>query len=263
MRRRQESAEEENRERWLVSYADFITLLFAFFVVMYSISSVNEGKYKVLSDSLEGVFNSRQKTIKPIQVGENEALTDQNESGDALIKPVFDIPDPKEKERKNELKEDLQLENVAGEFKESFEDLIFEDKVKVERKADWIEISLDDSMVFVSGGVEPIDAAFPIIERIADIMKKHSNAMLVEGHTDNVPINSGLFPSNWELSAARAAAVVRYLALEGVSPDRLGAMGYGEFNPIAGNESAEGRRKNRRVVLLISKKQNLRQSLIK
>lgn len=263
MRRRQEQHEEDNKERWLVSYADFITLLFAFFVVMYSISSVNEGKYKVLSDSLEGVFSSRQKTVKPVQVGENEAFTEQNESGDAMIKPVFDIPDPKEKEKVKEQKEDLQLENIAGEFTENFEDLIFEDKVKVERKQDWIEISLDDSMVFVSGGVEPIDAAFPIIERIADIMKKHANAMLVEGHTDNIPINSSAFPSNWELSAARAASVVRYLALEGVSAGRLGAMGYGEFNPIASNDSAEGRRKNRRVVLLISKKQNLRESLVK
>jgi chemotaxis protein MotB len=263
MRRRPEQHEEDNKERWLVSYADFITLLFAFFVVMYSISSVNEGKYKVLSDSLEGVFSARQKTVKPVQVGENEAFTDQNESGDALIKPVFDIPDPKEKEKVKEQKEDLQLENIAGEFTENFEDLIFEDKVKVERKQDWIEISLDDSMVFVSGGVEPIDAAFPIIERIADIMKKHANAMLVEGHTDNVPINSSAFPSNWELSAARAASVVRYLALEGVSASRLGAMGYGEFNPIATNDSADGRRKNRRVVLLISKKQNLRESLVK
>lgn len=263
MRRRQEQHEEDNKERWLVSYADFITLLFAFFVVMYSISSVNEGKYKVLSDSLEGVFSSRQKTVKPVQVGENEAFTEQNESGDAMIKPVFDIPDPKEKEKVKEQKEDLQLENIAGEFTENFEDLIFEDKVKVERKQDWIEISLDDSMVFVSGGVEPIDAAFPIIERIAGIMKKHANAMLVEGHTDNVPINSSAFPSNWELSAARAASVVRYLALEGVSASRLGAMGYGEFNPIATNDSADGRRKNRRVVLLISKKQNLRESLVK
>ena len=263
MRRRQEQHEEDNRERWLVSYADFITLLFAFFVVMYSISSVNEGKYKVLSDSLEGVFSARQKTVKPVQVGDNEAFTDQNESGDALIKPVFDIPDPKEKEKVKEQKEDLQLENIAGEFTENFEDLIFEDKVKVERKQDWIEISLDDSMVFVSGGVEPIDAAFPIIERIADIMKKHANAMLVEGHTDNIPISSSAFPSNWELSAARAASVVRYLALEGVSASRLGAMGYGEFNPIATNDSSDGRRKNRRVVLLISKKQNLRESLVK
>jgi len=263
MRRRQQQHEEDNRERWLVSYADFITLLFAFFVVMYSISSVNEGKYKVLSDSLEGVFSSRQKTLEPIQIGDNETFSDQSESGDALIKPVFDIPDPKEMEKKKDVNEDLQLENIAGEFTESFEDLIFEDKVKVERKQDWIEISLDDSMVFVSGGVEPIDAAFPIIERIANIMKKHANAMLVEGHTDNIPISSNTFPSNWELSAARAASVVRYLAIEGVNPARLGAMGYGEFYPIAANSSAEGRRKNRRVVLLVSKKQNLRESLVK
>jgi chemotaxis protein MotB len=261
MRRRHEE-EPDNKERWLVSYADFITLLFAFFVVMYSISSVNEGKYKVLSDSLEGIFNARQKAMQPIQLGENDPKTELDQSGDALIRPVYDIVAPKAKEQFKELSEDAVLENIAGEFEESFEDLIFEDKVSVHRRDDWIEISLEDSVVFTSGGVEPVDEAFPVIERIASIMKKHGNAMLVEGHTDNIPISSSVFPSNWELSAARAASVVRFLTLEGVSPDRLGAMGYGEFNPLARNDTPEGRRKNRRVVLLVSKKSDLRESLV-
>ena len=261
MRRRQEE-EHDNKERWLVSYADFITLLFAFFVVMYSISSVNEGKYKVLSESLEGVFNVRQKTLSPIQVGDVTPRSESDDFGDQHVKPFFGIPDPEAKETPKTLDEDLQLELIAGEFRESFEDLIFEDKVSVQVNDDWIEVSLDDTVVFSSGGVEPVDAAFPIIEKIARIMRNHENAMLVEGHTDNIPIRNSVFPSNWELSAARAASVVRYLSLEGVKPDRMGAMGYGEFKPVARNDTGRGRAKNRRVVLLISKSQDVRESLL-
>jgi chemotaxis protein MotB len=262
MRRRHEE-EHDNKERWLVSYADFITLLFAFFVVMYSISSVNEGKYKVLSDSLEGVFNVTQKSLKPIQIGETAPRSDIEEyHSDSPIRPIATIPTPEAKERLKSADEKLQLESIAGEFEDSFEDLIFEGKVSVQNKNDWIEVSLDDTVVFSSGGVEPIDEALPIIEKIARIMDDHDNAMLVEGHTDNVPIRNSVFPSNWELSAARAASVVRYLALEGVSADRLGAMGYGEFQPVARNDTVVGRRKNRRVVLLISKNNSLRESLL-
>ncbi|KZY95601.1 flagellar motor protein MotD, partial [Oleiphilus sp. HI0072] len=245
---------------------DFITLLFAFFVVMYSISSVNEGKYKVLSESLEGVFNAPAKTIKPIQVGDISPRSTSPDSREIFIQPMIgeSSPPPDQRKKKKEpSKEDLQLEMIAGEFEDNFEDLIFEEKVSVQKKDDWIEISLDDTVVFQSGGVEPVDDALPIIEKIAGIMNQHDNAMLVEGHTDNVPIRSPVFPSNWELSAARAATVVRYLALEGVSPSRMGAMGYGEFQPAARNDTAAGKSKNRRVVLLISKSQDIRQGLMK
>ena len=259
--RRQLEEEHDNSERWLVSYADFITLLFAFFVVMYSISSVNEGKYKVLSESLEGVFNGVSKTIEPIQVGK---ITPRSEAaGGSKIKPIFLIPEPIAKEKIKEDKENLQLESIAGEFEKSFEDLIYDEKISVKSKDDWIEVSLNDGVIFSSGGVEPIHEALPIIEKIARIMSGHDNAMLIEGHTDNVPIRSTAYPSNWELSAARAASVVRYLALEGISAHRMGAMGYGQFQPVARNDNDEGRRKNRRVVLLISKGKDIRESLLK
>ena len=263
MRRRLQE-EHENKERWLVSYADFITLLFAFFVVMYSISSVNEGKYKVLSQSLEGVFNGAPKTVKPIQIGEISPRNEIDTKDELAVSPITGALDAQEKEKTKPDPNDpnLQLDKIAGEFQDSFSDLIFNDKVSVKKQDDWIEISLDDTVVFNSGGVEPIDEALPIIEKIAVIMQDHDNAMLVEGHTDNVPIRSSVFPSNWELSAARAASVVRYLALEGISAKRMGAMGYGQFQPVARNDTAAGRRKNRRVVLLISKGNDIRKSLL-
>jgi len=261
--RRQLEEEHDNSERWLVSYADFITLLFAFFVVMYSISSVNEGKYKVLSESLEGVFNGPQKTLEPIQVGAITPRHTAKTEGKTKVKPIFLIPEPAPKEKIKDDQEQLQLENIAGEFEKSFEDLIFQEKISVKTEDDWIEVSLNDTVIFSSGGVEPIHEALAIIEKMARIMSNHDNAMLVEGHTDNVPIRSSAYPSNWELSAARAASVVRYLALEGIDARRMGAMGYGEFQPVARNDTAQGKRKNRRVVLLISKGNDIRESLLK
>ena len=260
MRRHEE--EEDNKERWLVSYADFITLLFAFFVVMYSISSVNEGKYKVLSQSLEGVFNTKEKTIEPIQVGDYQPLSENQQSGRKLIKPVLDKPEPIAKEVPKEVDEDLQLEEIAGEFIKSFEDLIFEEHLTIEQKEDWIEISLNESIVFDSGGVEPFDEALVVLEKIADILKDRQNVVLVEGHTDNLPIRGTVFPSNWELSAARAAVVVRFLALEGIEPERMAAIGFGEFNPIPRNDTSLGRKRNRRVVLLISKKNDVHETFL-
>jgi len=261
--RRQLEEEHDNSERWLVSYADFITLLFAFFVVMYSISSVNEGKYKVLSESLEGVFNGPQKTLEPIQIGAITPRQTTKTGGDTKVKPIFLIPEHAPKEKIKDDLEQLQLENIAGEFAKSFEDLIFQEKISIKTEDDWIEVSLNDTVIFSSGGVEPIHEALAIIEKMARIMSNHDNAMLVEGHTDNVPIRSSAYPSNWELSAARAASVVRYLALEGIDARRMGAMGYGEFQPVARNDTAQGKRKNRRVILLISKGKDIRESLLK
>lgn len=260
--RRQREADHDNHERWLVSYADFITLLFAFFVVMYSISSVNEGKYKVLSDSLEGVFNTKATTINPIEVGDHPLLTEEQAYGTKKIKPILERPEPIAKEKIKEAEENLQLEEIAGEFQKSFEDLIFEEHLTVETKEDWIEISLNESVVFESGGVEPVHDAFEVIEKIAIIMSDRDNAMLIEGHTDNIPIRGSVFPSNWELSAARAASIVRYLALEGVQPQQMGAVGFGEFKPIARNDTPAGRTRNRRVVILISKKNDIHETFL-
>jgi chemotaxis protein MotB len=238
-RRRQE--EHENHERWLVSYADFITLLFAFFVVMYSISSVNEGKYKVLSDTLVGAFNQPRRTIDPIQVGDNiprgiavsEAPgTDGNDAAGAGGEA---------------------LEDIANAMRSAFGDMIQAGDVEVRGNELWIEIELNAGMLFPSGDALPLDAAFTLIERIAKILAPYENPIHVEGFTDNIPIRSRAYPTNWELSAARAASVVRMLDNSGVDPGRLAAIGYGQYRPVADNTTAAGRRANRRVVLLVSR----------
>lgn len=248
MARRRIEEEHENHERWLVSYADFITLLFAFFVVMYSISSINEGKYKVLSDSLTGVFNQPDRAIKPIPIGEERPRTTTPE--------VSQVDEPRPSETPSD-----PLQDIAQGMRDAFGEMIMSDEMTVRGNELWVEIELNSSLLFPSGDAIPTDRAFTIIEKIAKILAPYENPVHIEGFTDNLPINTPQFPSNWELSTARAASIVRMLAMDGVNPGRLAAVGYGEFQPLADNATAEGRTRNRRVVLVISRNLDVRRSI--
>lgn len=256
MRRRRSTPDEpHNKERWLISYADFITLLFAFFVVMYSVSSVNEGKYKVLSETLTGVFNAPQRSIEPISVGEQPRNT-----GDAAPEDV--IP-PVVSQSSSQSAHDAEartkaLRSVADELSEAFDELIQQGVVSLETSERWLALNLPNSLLFGSGDAEPHYDAFEVIAKVAGVLKDRDNAIKVEGFTDNQPIKTQRFPSNWELSTARASAVARMLVMEGVDPARLVAAGYGQYQPVARNDTEKGRRKNRRVVLLISRDANVR-----
>ncbi len=248
MARRRNHEEHVNHERWLVSYADFITLLFAFFVVMYSISSINEDKYKVLSESLVGVFSEPERAIKPISIGEPRSVEVQRSViEDNLSSSSAESSDP--------------LQNIAASMREAFGDLIAAEQLSVRGNELWVEIELNSSLLFPSGDAVPNDAAFVLINKVAKILTPYENPVHVEGFTDNLPINTSRFPSNWELSAARAASIVRMLAMDGVKESRLAAVGYGEFQPVADNATIEGRARNRRVVLVISRNLDVRRSI--
>ena len=253
MARRRLQEEHANHERWLVSYADFITLLFAFFVVMYSISSINEGKYKVLSESLVGVFSEPERAIKPIPVGEQRLratepdlsmMEDNLNSGTSAGEPAID-----------------PLQQIATSMQEAFGDLLATEQLTVRGNELWVEIELSSSLLFPSGDAVPNELAFALIEKVAKILAPYENPIHVEGFTDNLPISTAQYPSNWELSTARAASIVRMLAMDGVKPERLAAVGYGEFQPVADNASEEGRSRNRRVVLVVSRNLDVRRSV--
>lgn len=256
MRRRRRTEDDlHNKERWLISYADFITLLFAFFVVMYSVSSVNEGKYKVLSETLTGVFNAPQRSFQPIDVGDQPQRA-ESASADTVIPPEVDEassrPDMSDAGRTEALRA------MADQLALEFDELINQGVVTLESNERWLALNLPDSLLFSSGEAEPHYDGFDVVQRIAGVLRNRDNAVKVEGFTDNRPIRTSAFPSNWELSAARAAAVVRMLAMEGVEPERLAAVGYGQHQPVARNDTEEGRRRNRRVVLLISRDASIR-----
>jgi len=253
MRRRRHTEEHENHERWLVSYADFITLLFAFFVVMYSISSINEGKYKVISQALLGVFNDPERSMKPIPIGDEQPLSVR--PAEPLIKDSEQIDAGLAQNSVDPLK------TISDDVRDAFGDLIKSDQMTVRGNELWVEIELNSSLLFGSGDAMPSDKAFDIIEKVANILKPFANPVHVEGFTDNLPIRTAQYPTNWELSSARAASIVRLLAMEGVNPGRMASVGYGEYQPVASNETAEGRARNRRVVLVISRNLEVRRSL--
>ena len=250
--------EHVNHERWLVSYADFITLLFAFFVVMYSISQVSESKYRVLSNTLTETFNKPQFKLNPID-GENASASPASVVElDSLAIVNRDGHDTQPRASSEGGDTDAsaelppQLQQISEQMAGALSDLMRQQLVTLRGNEQWLEVALASSMLFSSGDATLSDKAEPVLSKIAAILRDQPNAIRVEGFTDNMPIATSRYPSNWELSAARAVSVVQFLSDEGVQPVRLMAVGYGEFHPVADNLSESGRQRNRRVVLMIS-----------
>ena len=298
MVRRRPVEEPENHERWLVSYADFITLLFAFFVVMYSVSSVNEGKFRVLSDTLVAAFKPSTRSTDPIQIGKLVRSPYRDDispltrpvpidlshhgkpgSGDApqvvdgaadpdaggLAPPPAVTPPPAPAAQGAAAAADSQamadLHTVASQVEARMAPLIEQDLVNVRMGKSWVEIEFNTSILFDSGAARLSSAALPVSSDVAATLVRFPHPVQVEGFTDDVPINTAAFPSNWELSAARAASVVHLFMKAGLAPQRMVAIGYGEYRPIADNDTPEGRRRNRRVVLVIPAEKDARQIL--
>lgn len=266
MAKRKVEEEHVNHERWLVSYADFITLLFAFFVVMYSISQINEGKYRILSNTLSDAFNSASPVYSP---------SDQAAAGGRDLSSVIEIGMPLMREPGAESSEapdedmehlekgplDQQLREVSTQVESALKLLIHEGMVNLRGNEAWLEIELNSSLLFDSGEATLKGEAVSILRELAVIIGDLGYPIRVEGFTDNVPIKTPRFPSNWQLSTARASAVVDLFVEQGVPAHNLAAIGYGEYQPIADNATEEGRAANRRVVLMISKTGELRPKL--
>lgn len=240
MARKKYHEEPENHERWLVSYADFITLLFAFFVVMYAISSLNEGKYRVLSNSLTGAFG-KVMTVNPKPV---DAQLEQKIKLDPL---------PLVKNRINEglRKEKAQMTAMAKDIMTVLEPLVREGKVRVTQTSRGITIEINASLLFAPGDARLNVDSIQALRAIAGVLKLDTHAIQVEGHTDNLPISNPIFPSNWELSAVRASTVARLLTENGVDENRVTAVGQGAKLPVSDNDTPEGRARNRRVSVTI------------
>ena len=285
MARKRKQPEPENHERWLVSYADFITLLFAFFVVMYSMSSVNEGKYRVLSDSMTAAFTQTTRSLAPIQAGE------MVRTSSSIIKAIKEVPDRvnisspivllnkgpevivdaevqarylemelEDDEERDEVRDEEQdipegvteqINDIASDIEAGFEEMIDDDNVTVRRSELWLEVVFNSNILFASASAELSESAKVELNKLGEILISYENNISVEGFTDNLPIISPIFPSNWELSSARAAAVVRLFEDSGVDSARLISVGYGENRPISENDTAQGRANNRRVIIVI------------
>ena len=217
-------------ERWLLTYADMITLLMAFFIMMYSMSVLNQEKFKQAAESLRSQFGPQNRKAP--------------QGGAGLMPNVSSADSPP-------LEEDVQsLEDRLREYvqKNNLQDLI-----QTSHRDRALVISLaSDNLLFARGEADLRPPALAILGKVAGMLQGIPNAVAVEGHTCNLPISTERFPSNWELSAARACSVVRYLANDkSLDPKRLAATGYGDSRPIAPNDGEDGRVKNRRVNLVI------------
>ncbi len=244
MARRKHEEEHENHERWLVSYADFITLLFAFFVVMYAISSVNEGKYRILSNSL-GVAFGGVSSKAPV-------LKDPVESSRPVM--VMPLPVQSQLQRANDAatkREKARMTNIARDILKAMAPLISQGKVRVTQTNRGVSVEINASVLFAPGEAKLSPISEKALLAVGEVLNKVDNDIQVEGHTDNIPINNAMFPSNWELSAVRASSVVRLFLENGMNEKRLVAMGHGANQPVDTNDTPEGRLRNRRVQLMI------------
>ena len=264
MRRHVVHEEHINHEAWAIPYGDLITLLLAFFVVMYSISSVNEGKYRTVANSIQNAFNGTPKIIDPIQVGKEPSLslkpsvlsTPQKPTSAPIAPPMpapasepETAPQPPPVPRDTEAED--RLAGIADKVEQAMAPLIDRQLMVVRRHRMNLEVEIRADVLFPSGVANLSPQALPPLRELAGILSGFVNPLRVEGHTDDVPIATAEFPSNWELSAARAASVARLLIDTGVDPHRLAILGRGEFSPEASNTTEEGRNKNRRVKLIV------------
>jgi chemotaxis protein MotB len=274
MARKHKHEEHLNHEAWAIPYGDLITLLLAFFVVMYAISSVNEGKYRVLSDSLVAAFRGTPQTLEPVQVGEKQRgsgadikttlveqkmiegqprtmLTALPVKTPLPTRPETEVDHPHDPLTHAQTQAAKALQKVADQVEHAMDDLVKANMVVVRRKDFFIEVEIRTDILFPSAKAQLSPNAVSVIDRLGTALAPFPNPIRVEGHTDNRPIKTVAFFSNWELSAARAGSVVRVLASRGVAPDRLAVIGYGENRPTHPNDTEEGRNANRRVVVVI------------
>ena len=273
MVRRRRHDEHANHEAWAIPYGDLVTLLMAFFVVMYAVSVVDAGKYRVLSNSLVEAFGARI-PLDPIQVGDpvQSPSLMTSEVPRSLAPLQFEDASPAVQDTVQEARSPTgvavanqldaagveertrvlrEIKEMSQEIEGALGTLINGGNIQVKRKDYWLEITINTNLLFTSGSATLEPQARPILQDVARILAKRDARIHVEGHTDNLPIRNPIYPSNWELSSGRAASVVNLFAQNGVAPQRMVAIGYAEFQPLAGNDTEEGRAQNRRVQVIV------------
>jgi len=238
MAKHAEEHEEAHDERWLVSYADFITLLMVLFVILYSMGQTDIEKYRRLADSMRSAFT----VGGPAQVIDSQINQAGGESEDGTSKPIV-IPGIPEGP--------TQSEEVAGQLTSMLSSQNLGSAVSVQTNIEGVLISLSERLVFKDGQSDLPAEAYPVLDTIAGMLRPINNKIRLVGHTSNVPSSSPAYPTNWELSLARAMSVARYMINAGISPDRFIVSGQGEYAPLFPNDTPQHQELNARVELMI------------
>lgn len=220
------------RDRWLVSYSDFITMLFGLFVVLYAFAKADQSKQQQVTAAIDAAFRSM-----GMPVAQEQNLPPNTAMSDSVVSPE-DIRD--------------DLERIRRELSGALAAQLAGHTVSISMGRDGLVISLREAGFFASGSAAPKPESLSTLRQVAVSLGRTPYDLRIEGHTDNVPIHNAGFDSNWELSSARATRIARlFLELKSVPPDRLSAAGYSEFHPVASNSTAEGRALNRRVDIIV------------
>lgn len=260
LRQRRHSVEHDNVDRWLVSYADYMTLLFALFVVLYAMAMVKEKKFETVTESLGRVFQANNELPKNRGHGDdilpvNSSKTKKNLYGNAILDVKGSALVDGEPKLSNIEKSDIgsNLSSLETKLNKALFDVIESGYAQLKIDGDWLEIELNSALLFPSGSASPTNSAKAIMNVIFGIIGDVTNFVRVRGYTDNQPIDNEIFSSNWELSVARATAILNLLQNLDMQPARMAIEGYGQYSSNGNNKTAQGRAQNRRVVIAISK----------
>ena len=260
LRGRRHEVEHDNVHRWLVSYADYMTLLFALFVVLYAMAMVNEEPFETITESIGRVFQADKDKPKNRGHGDdilpvNSSKTNKRLHGNGIL----EIAGPEIVEGEPVLSNvsDSQvgtsLTSLEEELHTALYDVIESGYAQLQIDGDWLEIELNSALLFPSGSASPTNSAKEILTVIYEVIGQSSNFIRVRGYTDNQPISTEVFSSNWELSVFRATEILKLLEELQLNPARMAIEGYGQYYPSGNNLTSEGRAQNRKVVIAISK----------
>ena len=260
MARKKKHEEHVNHERWLVSYADFITLLFAFFVVMFAASNSDHKKAGQVAQAVQGAFHDLaifEPAGKVVPLFDDGGVPSNAKAVIGNMHSGFDAAQVVKAGSKSDatgagVGKAKALKEVKSELQQVLQEELKTGSVRITEDGRGVTVSLAEAGFFDPGSAVMKPKALEILDRIAEKVRVLPASLRVEGHTDNSPIHTAQFPSNWELSTARATHVLQYLLANAqIQPMRLSAVGYGEYKPIADNTTVDGRSANRRVDLVI------------
>lgn len=238
MQRRRKHDSNQNEERWLITYSDLITLLLIFFIIMYAMSSVNQIKLQTLSESLQSALKKSDK-IPLDHMGNTALLNAANAHNQGNKAPVANN------------KENQSLDNLYQTVQQYIQQHNLQGNVSILNEQRGVQITLKDVVLFDTGQAAIKPGAQKLLQGLIPFFRKLPNPIVIEGYTDDQPINTAAFPSNWELSSARAVGVVRFIAGNGVTPERLSGVGYGQYHNLKPNDNDIDRQANRRVNIVI------------
>lgn len=234
-RKKKEATDSSSGGGWITTFADLMSLLLTFFILLYSMSSVSLEKFQEASNSIQSAFNGGDSVIE----GSTVTDTETEPSEDSIAVPSEDTVDPELVKMYDQVVQFLEKKDMTA-------------QASVEYDQDGIYVNIQESILFGSGSAIIADSGINTLNNLGELVQQFENDVVIEGYTDNVPMNNANFSSNWELSTSRALSVLRYLSEErSVTPTRLSAKGYGEYHPSVPNNSDENRAKNRRVNIVL------------